>query len=110
MSESGSYTEQQLESDIKKQAAVFRCIFNREVQNIRKNILTDFRVPRQGWDQPYLNVVELCSKVDKDTAPLVDAILNAQLALKVLDDLAEDELVDVQSRLGSMLDSMENVR
>lgn len=110
MSEGVSYTEEQLEIDMREQARFFKDMFSREILRIRTHIITDYRMPRQGWEAPFLDIIELCKKTGKNPAALQEAIDRAQNSLRLLDSAAEEEISDLHCRINAMLKNADNVR
>jgi len=110
MSEAASYTEEQLERDMQEQTRFFRDMFTREIFRIRGQIATDFRMPRAGWEAPYLEIAELCRRSGRDGSALAAAAERAKQALQDLSALAEDEMAALHCSIHQRLQSMENVR
>jgi len=110
MSEGALYTQDQLERDMHEQTRFFRDMFSREIHRIRNQIATDFRMPRPGWEAPYLEIVELSRRSKRTPSALLDALETVQQALLTLNTLAEDEMLDLHADMNNKLKSMENVR
>lgn len=110
MSESPMYTEDDLNVDIKKQTQFFRDMFNRDIARIRYNIITDYRMPREGWEIPYQNIIHISNNLDRDSSALSACLHNAMESFRQLNTAAEAEMVEMQIQMSSVLDSMENVR
>jgi hypothetical protein len=110
MSDQASYTDEQLQADIQNETNFFRELFNREIRRIRTTMVTDYRMPYSGWENPYKEIIEICRKAGKNTAPLTEALQRALQSLSALNDLAEEEMVDLQSRMCTFMSNMDNVR
>jgi hypothetical protein len=104
------YTEDDLNVDIKKQTQFFRDMFNRDIARIRYNIITDYRMPREGWEIPYQNIIHISNNLDRNCSALSACLHNAVESLRQLNTAAEAEMVEMQIQMSSVLDSMENVR
>jgi hypothetical protein len=104
------YTEGHLNVDVQKQTHFFRDMFNREIARIRNAIVTDYRMPREGWEMPYQQIIHICKNAGKNTAALSEKLDGALQSLHELNALAEEEMVDLQARMCTIFDSMENVR
>lgn len=110
MSENESYTEEKLAADLQEQTKLFKNIFNGHIHSMRESILTDYRMPRPGWESPYKKIADLCDKMGKNSGPMNEALELAQSSMKALNELAESEMVDLQLKMGLVFESMDNVR
>lgn len=110
MSEHEMYTEEQLSVDMKRQTEFFRDLLNKDIARIRYNIITDYRMPREGWETPYQNIIHISRNAGRSTAALSESLESALESLRRLNALAEKEMVDLQIHMGCIFDAMENVR
>jgi hypothetical protein len=87
-----------------------RGLFVQYLQEIRHAIITDSRMPQPGWETPYRKIIEICMKCDKNTGQLTDALTTAVKSIECLNNLAEQELSELQTRINFSSEEMENVR
>lgn len=104
-----AYSEDQLMQDVRESARFFEDILEKELSRLKQNIVIDYRVPKQGWELPYNEIIDMSKRVNSSPSKLQEALDEARIAMNKLNIAVEQEIAVLRMKTTHIIKSMDQV-
>jgi len=111
MAEVARYTEEMMQSDMKRDFEFMTYLMKSEVNRMRQKMENNlFKVSYMNWSEGYQDLMELSRRFGRDTSRLQAALDCVKDSLDNLKLIAESDLLGLQLSMDEKLKSLEDVR